>query len=94
MKDNNYKCNFILILKNMSKFNVEEIINTQFWVLWKEEKLTIEQKFFLELENILWKENVIIKNWEIEIKEESMKLIKALHWWNFIENLLIKVQSS
>ena len=94
MKDNNYKCNFILILKNMSKFNVEEIINTQFWVLWKEEKLTIEQKFFLELENILWKENVIIKNWEIEIKKESMKLIKALHWWNFIENLLIKVQSS
>lgn len=78
----------------MSKFNVEEIINTQFWSLWKEEKLTIEQKFFLELENILWKENVIIKNWEIEIKEESMKFINSMNWWKFIEDLLIKVQSS
>ena len=54
-----------------TSYNVNDIIKAQYWELWNEDKITIEQKFFLELENILWKENVIIRNWEIEIKWEK-----------------------
>jgi hypothetical protein len=78
-----------------NKINVEEIIDKQFWNLWKEQKLTYAQRFFLELENFLWKNNVVIKNWEIEIIwEENIALINSLDDWHYLENLLKKIQSS
>lgn len=78
-----------------TSYNVNDIIKAQYWELWNEDKITIEQKFFLELENILWKENVIIRNWEIEIKwEKNLQILNTIYWWDFIKNILIKIQSS
>lgn len=78
-----------------TSYNVNDIIKAQYWELWNEDKITIEQKFFLELENILWKENVIIRNWEIEIKwEKNLQILNSIYWWDFIKNILIKIQSS
>ena len=82
-------------LMTNTSYNVNDIIKAQYWELWNEDKITIEQKFFLELENILWKENVIIRNWEIEIKwEKNLQIMNTIYWWDFIKNILIKIQSS
>ena len=82
-------------LMTNTSYNVNDIIKAQYWELWNEDKITIEQKFFLELENILWKENVIIINWEIEIKwEKNLQILNSIYWWDFIKNILIKIQSS